>query len=103
MTGAELHQNGMMLAWQVTTPGPIDGHPLELAEIPVPEPGPGELRMRVSSCGVCRTDLHVAEGDLAPHREWVVPGHEVGRRRRPFGGRGGCSTIRIGWLTEGGL
>ena len=42
-----------------------------------PRPGPGELRVRVSTCGVCRTDLHLAEGDLAPHAPDVVPGHEV--------------------------
>ena len=43
----------------------------------MPQPGPGELRVRVLACGVCRTDLHLAEGDLASHRELVVPGHEV--------------------------
>jgi propanol-preferring alcohol dehydrogenase len=42
-----------------------------------PRPGPGEIRVRVRTCGVCRTDLHVAEGDLAVHRPNVVPGHEV--------------------------
>jgi propanol-preferring alcohol dehydrogenase len=46
-------------------------------ERPVPEPGPGEVRVRVSVCGVCRTDLHLAEGDLTPKRPGVVPGHEV--------------------------
>lgn len=44
---------------------------------PVPEPGPGELLVAVRACGVCRTDLHVAEGDLAVHRPGVTPGHEV--------------------------
>jgi propanol-preferring alcohol dehydrogenase len=66
-----------MRAWVVARPGPIDEHPLELVERPVPEPGPGELRVRVSTCGVCRTDLHLAEGDLAPRRPRVTPGHEV--------------------------
>lgn len=42
-----------------------------------PEPGPGEVLVRVEACGVCRTDLHVVEGDLAPHRNHVVPGHEI--------------------------
>jgi propanol-preferring alcohol dehydrogenase len=42
-----------------------------------PEPGPGELRLRVRVCGVCRTDLHVADGDLAPVRGQVIPGHEI--------------------------
>ena len=66
-----------MLGWQVVDPGPIDSHPLRLSEIPMPLPGPGELRVRVSVCGVCRTDLHVAEGDLPVHHSQVVPGHEV--------------------------
>jgi propanol-preferring alcohol dehydrogenase len=43
----------------------------------LPEPGPGQVRLRVSVCGVCRTDLHLAEGDLLPRHPGVVPGHEV--------------------------
>jgi alcohol dehydrogenase, propanol-preferring len=66
-----------MQAWVVTRPGPIDGSPLVPASLPVPEPGPGEVRVRIHCCGVCRTDLHVAEGDLLPHRSPVVPGHEI--------------------------
>jgi alcohol dehydrogenase, propanol-preferring len=66
-----------MRAWIVEEPGPIDGGPLRLVERPTPEPGPDEVRVRVRTCGVCRTDLHVAEGDLAPHRQGIVPGHEV--------------------------
>jgi propanol-preferring alcohol dehydrogenase len=66
-----------MRAWVVDTPGPIDQNPLRLVERPVPIPGPGEVRVRVSYCGVCRTDLHLAEGDLPPRRPQVVPGHEV--------------------------
>lgn len=60
-----------MKAWVVDTPG------LERVELPRPEAGVGELRVKVSACGVCRTDLHLAEGDLAPHRPRTVPGHEV--------------------------
>jgi alcohol dehydrogenase, propanol-preferring len=66
-----------MRAWEVRRPGPIDGGPLVLGERPRPEPGPREVRVRVSVCGVCRTDLHLAEGDLAPRRPGVTPGHEV--------------------------
>jgi len=51
--------------------------PLQLEREPVPEPVDGELLLRVLACGVCRTDLHVAEGDLPVHRPGVVPGHEV--------------------------
>ena len=67
----------MMRAWAVGVPGPIDSGPLVPVERPVPEPGPGEIRVKVAACGVCRTDLHLAEGDLAPRRPGVVPGHEV--------------------------
>lgn len=66
-----------MRAWQVDRPRPIDGRPLEWVERPTPEPGPGQVRVAVSACGVCRTDLHVAEGDLPVHRPHVVPGHQV--------------------------
>jgi propanol-preferring alcohol dehydrogenase len=64
-------------AWIVESPMPVDEHPLDRVERPAPVPGPGQVRVRVSACGVCRTDLHVAEGDLAVHRRGVVPGHEV--------------------------
>jgi propanol-preferring alcohol dehydrogenase len=67
-----------MRAWHVETPGPVSGHPLSLrAADEIPRPGPGELLLRVLACGVCRTDLHVTEGDLPPHRPGVTPGHEV--------------------------
>jgi propanol-preferring alcohol dehydrogenase len=64
-------------AWVVDHPAPVDTGPLRLVERPDPVPGPGEVRVRVLTCGVCRTDLHLAEGDLAPRRPGVVPGHEV--------------------------
>ena len=66
-----------MKAWVVEAPGPVEGRPLRLVDRPQPTPGPGEIRLRVSTCGVCRTDLHLAEGDLPPHRPATVPGHEV--------------------------
>ena len=66
-----------MRAWVVGEPGPIDEHPLQLVERGIPNPGPGQIRIRVHTCGVCRTDLHLAEGDLAPRRAQVTPGHEV--------------------------
>ena len=66
-----------MRAWVVDQPGPIDAGPRRRVEREVPLPGPGQVRVRVSVCGVCRTDLHLAEGDLTPKRPRVVPGHEV--------------------------
>jgi alcohol dehydrogenase, propanol-preferring len=66
-----------MRAWVVHKPGPVETGPLRLVERPVPEPGPGELLIRVLRCGVCRTDLHLTEGDLPPKAPDVTPGHEV--------------------------
>lgn len=93
-----------MRAWAVGRPGPIDGGPLELVERRAPEPGQGQVRVRVSVCGVCRTDLHLAEGDLDPRRPGVVPGHEVVGRVDRVGP--GCTLLaegdRIGipWLAR---
>ncbi|PVZ06320.1 zinc-binding alcohol dehydrogenase family protein [Actinomycetospora cinnamomea] len=66
-----------MRAFRVTRPRPASEGPLELVDAAVPEPGADELLVAVLACGVCRTDLHVAEGDLPVHRAGVVPGHEV--------------------------
>jgi len=72
----------MMRAWVVSDPRPlrhstVDQSPLALLERPVPVPGHGEVLVRVHVCGVCRTDLHLAEGELQPRHRGVVPGHEV--------------------------
>jgi propanol-preferring alcohol dehydrogenase len=65
-----------MPAWEVTgTPGRRSR--IRLTERAVPRPARDEVLVRVQACGVCRTDLHVADGDLPPHRKHVVPGHEV--------------------------
>ena len=66
-----------MRAWVVRNPGPIDTGPLVPVERPAPEPGPGEVLLRVLACGVCRTDLHLAEGDLPPRLPEITPGHEI--------------------------
>ncbi|MDQ7909315.1 zinc-binding alcohol dehydrogenase family protein [Phytohabitans sp. ZYX-F-186] len=66
-----------MLAWEVRQPGPMATTPLHAVVRPRPEPGVGELLLRVRACAVCRTDLHVAEGDLPVHRPHVTPGHEI--------------------------
>jgi propanol-preferring alcohol dehydrogenase len=66
-----------MRAWVVDRPGPIVEGPLVAVERPDPEPGPGEVRIRVRACGVCRTDLHLALGELPPRRPGTVPGHEI--------------------------
>jgi propanol-preferring alcohol dehydrogenase len=66
-----------MQAWAVENPGPISSHPLVAVRRPLPVTGPGEVLVQVDACGLCRTDLHLAEGDLAPRRSGTVPGHQV--------------------------
>jgi propanol-preferring alcohol dehydrogenase len=66
-----------MKAMAVYTQAPIDTRPLRLIDFPTPEPRAGEALIEVEVCGVCRTDLHVAEGDLPPHRLPIIPGHEA--------------------------
>ena len=84
--------------------GPISSSPLALADIPDPRPGPGEIRVKVSVCAICRTDLHVIEGDIPPKRLPLVPGHQVvgtvdalgpGAGRFPAGAR-----VGIAWLAK---
>lgn len=91
-----------MRAWVVDSVGPVDGGPLSRVDRPAPEPGSGQVRVLVSCCGVCRTDLHLAEGDLPPKRHGVTPGHEVvgrvdalgpGSRRFAIGDR-----VGVPWL-----
>ena len=92
-----------MRAWVVHRPAPIDAGGFVPVERADPVPGPGEILVRVSTCGVCRTDLHLVEGDLAPHGDDVVPGHEVvgvvddlgpGTKRFRLGARVGIAWLR---------
>ncbi|HSO32343.1 MAG TPA: zinc-dependent alcohol dehydrogenase family protein [Labilithrix sp.] len=62
---------------QLSSPGAIAGQPLRAVELPTPSPRAGELLLRVAACGVCRTDLQLAEGDLAARRLPIVPGHQI--------------------------
>jgi propanol-preferring alcohol dehydrogenase len=66
-----------MRAMRLSAQAPIATHPLRLEELPIPTPAATEIRVRVRACGICRTDLHVIEGDLAPKQLPVVPGHQV--------------------------
>ncbi len=91
-----------MRACLLRTPGRIEGNPLEYGESAEPVPGPGEVLVRVQVCGVCRTDLHVIEGELPPRKSPVIPGHQIvgtvqrsgeGAQRFPKGAR-----VGIPWL-----
>jgi propanol-preferring alcohol dehydrogenase len=75
-------------------PAPVKTNPLELAEVVKPVPAAGEVLVRVNACGVCRTDLHVVEGELAPRKSPVIPGHQVVGRIEALGE--GAGRFRIG-------
>jgi propanol-preferring alcohol dehydrogenase len=92
-----------MSAWRVRLPGPMSTGPLERVAVPVPEPLADELLVAVAACGVCRTDLHVTEGDLPVHRHGVVPGHEVVGEVVALGAEAGTGfavgdRVGIAWL-----
>src|SRR5213078_3783007 len=72
-----------MKACLLRAPAAMETNPLEYGEVAAPQPKSGEVLMRVRACGVCRTDLHVVEGELPPRKSPVVPGHQiVGRIER---------------------
>lgn len=88
-----------MQACILRAPAPVETNPLELAELPAPEPAPGQVLVRVTACAVCRTDLHVVEGELASRKSPVIPGHQiVGVVERPAGGFRSGERVGIAWL-----
>ena len=66
-----------MKACILRAPAPVNTNPLEYTDVPDPKPGPGQILVRVKMCGVCRTDLHVVEGELPQRKSPVIPGHQV--------------------------
>ena len=66
-----------MRAWLLEHPRPVDQRPLRLDEIPMSVPAEDELLLQVRACGICRTDLHVVEGELAVQRSPLIPGHQI--------------------------
>jgi len=78
----------------VETRAVVERRPLRLAERPAPEPGPGDVLVKVEVCAICRTDLHVIEGELPPHRSPLVPGHQAVGRVARLGD--GCRRMREG-------
>lgn len=89
-----------MRAAVLTSPGRISDRPLRIEELSRPEPGPGQVLLRVRACGICQTDLHIVEGELAPLRARVIPGHQIvgeiiegASPELPLGARVGVSWI----------
>jgi propanol-preferring alcohol dehydrogenase len=91
-----------MQALALKAPAPVETNPLSSEEIPVPEPGSDEILIRVAACAICRTDLHVVEGELPPKLPHVIPGHQVVGRvvRGGPGARKYAPGARVGvpWL-----
>ncbi len=83
----------LMKACVLHQPGPIRGRPLRFEDVETPEPPEGHLLIRVRACGVCRTDLHVVEGELPVRRTPVIPGHQVVGTVEATGDR-----VGVAWL-----
>lgn len=66
-----------MRAAILTSPQPVQQRPLQITDVPRPNLEPGHMLLRVRACGVCRTDLHIVEGELPPRRQQLVPGHQI--------------------------
>ena len=66
-----------MRAMLLEKPKPAEENPLRLADVPLPTPGAGQIRVRVSACAVCHTDLHIVESDIPLPRLPIIPGHQI--------------------------
>ena len=89
-----------MKAAVLTSPRDISKRPLEVREVPRPQLSPGQVLLRVKACGVCRTDLHIVEGELPPRSNEIIPGHQIvgeiadaGTTNLPAGARVGVSWV----------
>lgn len=93
-----------MKAWILTTPANVAERPLQLVDVPIPHMGDDELLVRVSACGICRTDLHVVEGELPAQLSQVIPGHQIVARVAAVGSRvkdfAPDDRIGIAWLNR---
>lgn len=93
-----------MKAMVLRRPNPVHNRPLNLDEVEAPEPGPGQVRIRVHVCGVCHTDLHTVEGELGGLPLPLIPGHQVVGTVDSVGGR--MRGVKVGdrvgaaWLHE---
>jgi propanol-preferring alcohol dehydrogenase len=93
-----------MQAWLLHNPAPVTDRPLRRVEVPSPTPLQDELLVQVAACGICRTDLHVVEGDLPVRRSPVIPGHQIVGRVVSVGKDAGdfvCGDrVGVAWLNR---
>ncbi len=76
-----------MRAWLLNKPAPVNSNPLTIAEVPTPVPGDDQVTIQIHACGICRTDLHVVEGELPIRHSPVIPGHQIVGRVTSVGSR----------------
>src|SRR6267378_3596857 len=83
-----------MRAMVLSKTAPINSSPLRLEELARPSPAPGEVLVKIRCCAICRTDLHVIEGELPPHKRPVIPGHQAVGNVQQLGE--GCRRLAVG-------
>src|SRR5580692_399919 len=96
----KFHLEHHMKAAVLNSPQDIFKRPLQIADVPPPELVPGHVLLRVRACGVCRTDLHIVEGELPPKQTEMIPGHQIvgeviggATKDAPMGSRVGVSWL----------
>jgi propanol-preferring alcohol dehydrogenase len=93
-----------MQAWTLNKPAPVESRPLSPADLPVPTPADDELLVKVRACGICRTDLHIVEGELPVRRSPLIPGHQIVGRVAALGSRVNDFAVNdrvgIAWLNR---
>jgi propanol-preferring alcohol dehydrogenase len=89
-----------MKAAVLQSPQPVSRRPLQITDVADPQPAPGHVLLRVRACGVCRTDLHIVEGELPPKQPGIIPGHQIvgevvggATKEIPLGSRVGVSWL----------
>jgi len=87
-----------MQAAVLTAPSPISKSPLKIEDVPTPEPKQGHLLLKVRACGVCRTDLHITEGELPPRNPRLIPGHQIVGEVVAGEGVAKGSRVGVSWL-----
>src|SRR5689334_20155906 len=91
-----------MKAAVLNSHAPVETNPLALSQLPIPQPKAGEVLVRVTACGICRTDLHVVEGELPPRKRPVIPGHQIVGVIEALGGsvdsHGVGARVGVAWL-----
>lgn len=81
-----------------STPTPIRSSPLRLEDVPTPKPDPAQVLLRVKACGVCRTDLHIVEGELKPLHPRIVPGHQIVGEVQTGDGLEPGARVGVSWI-----